>query len=90
MKWQTGFEELRLLQLRPGKCTWINPGSYSKLFENGEVAIRWYSNSKTLTVKGEKAEEIKETLLNFDLKLGSEAIVYPLSPKNSQITRLPT
>ena len=85
MKWQTGFEELQLvvdkLQLRPGK--WINPGGYSKLFENVEVAIRWYSNSKTLTVKGEKAEEIKEKLLYFDLKLGSESIVYPLSPKNS-------
>ena len=37
MKWQTGFEELRLVvdkpQQRPGK--WINAVGYSKLFDNG-------------------------------------------------------
>ena len=31
-------------------------------------------NSKTLTVKGEKVE-VKEKLLDFDLKLNAEAIV---------------
>ena len=34
-------------------------------------------------MKGEKAEEIKEKLSDSDLKLDSEAIVYPLSPRNS-------
>ena len=32
----------------------------SKLFENGEVAIRWYSKGKILTVKDEKAADINE------------------------------
>ncbi len=72
LKWQKNFEELRLavdrLQLQSSKG-WTSPGGYCKLFENGEVSIRWYSNSKTLTVKGEKANEIKEKLLNFDRKL---------------------
>ncbi|CAB4012887.1 Hypothetical predicted protein [Paramuricea clavata] len=58
---------------------------YCKLFENGEVSIRWYSNSKTLTVKGEKADEIKEKLLNFDRKLSGEVKVYSESPKVANI-----
>lgn len=42
--------------------------------------MRCYANSKTLTVKGEKANEIKEKLLNFDRK-SSEVSLYPESPK---------
>ena len=88
LKWQKNFEELRLavdrLQLQSSKG-WTSPGGYCKLFENGEVSIRWYSNSKTLTVKGEKANEIKEKLLNFDRKLSGEVKVYSESPKVANI-----
>ena len=88
LKWQKNFEELRLavdrLQLQSSKG-WTSPGGYCKLFENGEVSIRWYSNSKTLTVKGEKADEIKEKLLHFDRKLSSEVKVYSESPKVANI-----
>ncbi|CAB4016503.1 Hypothetical predicted protein [Paramuricea clavata] len=88
LKWQKNFEELRLavdrLQLQSSKG-WTSPGGYCKLFENGEVSIRWYSNSKTLTVKGEKADEIKEKLLNFDRKLSGEVKVYSESPKVANI-----
>ncbi len=73
LKWQKNFEELRLavdrLQLRSSKG-WISLGGHCKLFKNGEVSIRWYSNSKTLTVKGEKANEIKENAVHcFDTNL---------------------
>ena len=88
LKWQKNFEELRLavdrLQLQSSKG-WTSLGGYCKLFENGEVSIRWYSNSKTLTVKGEKANEIKEKLLNFDRKLSGEVKVYSESPKVANI-----
>ncbi|CAB4003019.1 Hypothetical predicted protein [Paramuricea clavata] len=88
LKWQKNFEELRLavdrLQLQSSKG-WTSPGGYCKLFESGEVSIRWYSNSKTLTVKGEKADEIKEKLLNFDRKLSGEVKVYSESPKVANI-----
>ena len=89
LKWRKNFEELRLavdrLQLQSSKG-WTSPGGYCKLFENGEVSIRWYSNySKTLTVKGEKADEIKEKLLHFDRKLSGEVTVYSESPKVANI-----
>ncbi len=70
LKWQKNFEELRLavdrLQLQSSKG-WTSPGGYCKLFETSRyvVSIRWYSNSKTLTVKGEKANEIKEKTIKF-------------------------
>ena len=68
LMWQRNLEDLGLvidqLQLHPG--TLSSPGGHCKQFENEEVSIRWYSNNGTLTVKGEKAEEIKEKLLSFD------------------------
>ena len=83
LKWQRNFEDLKLavdpLQIRAGN--WSSSGGYCKLFENGEISIRWYTNIKTLTAKGYKVEEIKEKLLNFDRKLNVEATVYPESPK---------
>ncbi len=45
LKWQGDYNELCEfvdgLQLQPG--SWSTPGGNCKLFENGEVAIRWYS-----------------------------------------------
>ena len=55
LKWLRDYRNLcqvvDQLQLQPGK--WTSPGGYCKLFENGEVSIRWYSNNRTLTLKGE-------------------------------------
>lgn len=83
LKWQGNLEDLRLavdrLRLHPG--TWSSPGGHCKLFENGEVSMRWYSNNGTLTVKGDKAEEIKQKLLNLDRKTRSETVVDSESPK---------
>ena len=80
LKWQRNFEDLKLavdrLQIRASN--WSSPGGYCKLFENGEISIRWCSNSKILTVKGEKVDEVKEKLLNFVRKLNAEAFVYQL------------
>lgn len=90
LKWQNNFEDLRLavdrLQLKSGN--WTSPGGCCKLFQNGEVSIRWYSNSKTLTLKGEKADEIKEKLLQFDCKSSSEAVVYQESPKVANLNSI--
>ena len=82
LNWLRNFEDLRhvinKLQLQPG--VWTSPWGYCKLFENGKVLIRWYANSKTLTVKGEKDNEIKKKLLNFYRKL-PEVSFDPGSPR---------
>jgi hypothetical protein len=61
------------LQLQPG--SWSTPGGNCKLFEKGEVAIRWYSNTRTITLKGERAAEVKDKIKNLNQELGSEVMI---------------
>lgn len=68
LKWLSDYEELchviERLQLQPGK--WTTPRGQCKQFENNDVIICWYAKSGTLTLKGSKADEIKEKILYFD------------------------
>jgi hypothetical protein len=61
LKWQGDYNKLCQfvddLQLQLG--SWSTPEGNCKLFENGKVAIRWYSNTRTITLKGERAAEVK-------------------------------
>ncbi|CAB4007613.1 Scavenger receptor cysteine-rich type 1 M130 [Paramuricea clavata] len=76
LKWQGDYNELCQfvddLQLQPG--SWSTPGGNCKLFENGEVAIRWYSNTRTITLKGERAAEVKDKIIKLNQELGSEVM----------------
>ena len=77
LKWQGDYNELCQfvddLQLQPG--SWSTPGGNCKLFENGEVAIRWYSNTRTITLKGERAAEVKDKIKKLNQELGSEVML---------------
>ena len=48
------------MDLREG--TWSSPGSGVKLYNSGDVSIRWYENSQTITVNGEDKVEVKAIL----------------------------
>lgn len=65
LKWYGTFEALQQLinDLLKVKSKWSSPGGGSRLFEGEEVAIRWYSNNGSLTLKGEKADDLKSQLL---------------------------
>jgi hypothetical protein len=54
---------LERLELQTAR--WSTPGGGSKQLENEDVAIRWYCNNGTVTVKGKKAEEVKAKLLSI-------------------------
>ena len=42
---------------------WTSPGGDCKLFEDNEFSIRWYATKNTITIKGKRANEIKETFV---------------------------
>ncbi|CAB4039046.1 Hypothetical predicted protein, partial [Paramuricea clavata] len=75
-KWIGPFEGLKnLMNELTGKETkWSFPGGYCKLLELNEVAVRWYSDSNSLTINGKSCDEFKTQLihLNKQLQLESE------------------
>ncbi|CAB3986133.1 Hypothetical predicted protein [Paramuricea clavata] len=75
-KWIGPFEGLKnLMNELTGKETkWSSPGGYCKLLELNEVAVRWYSDSNSLTINGKSCDEFKTQLihLNKQLQLESE------------------
>jgi hypothetical protein len=77
LKWQGDYNELCQfvddLQLQPG--SWSKPGGNCKLFESGEVAIRLYSNTRTITLKGERAAEVKGKIKKLNQELGNEVML---------------
>ena len=64
LKWIGDFENLQaLINQELGLQTkWTTPSGGSKLFENDEVSIRWYTNTSTLMIKGKESENIKRKL----------------------------
>ncbi|CAB4007262.1 Hypothetical predicted protein, partial [Paramuricea clavata] len=44
---------------------WTSPGGRAKLCETQELAIRWYSDTSTLTFKGEKSNQAKAKLISI-------------------------
>ncbi|CAB4025591.1 Hypothetical predicted protein [Paramuricea clavata] len=87
LKWRSDYEGLchvvEQLQLQPGK--WTTPRGQCKQFENSDVVICWYINSGTLTIKGNKAKEIKEKLLYFDSNSSDKVITDSVSSKYSNL-----
>ena len=53
-RWRGDFEGLEeLINQQLGLETkWSNPGGDAKKFENDKIAIRWYPDTTTLTIKG--------------------------------------
>lgn len=76
LKWRGDYNELCQfvdgLQLQPG--SWSTPGGNCKLYENCEVTIRWYSNTGTITLKGDRADEVKDKITKLNQDLDSEAM----------------
>ena len=63
--WTSSFEALQsfvseALNLSDGK--WSTPGGHAKLYENEDIAIRWYSDTKSITLSGNLAKEFEEKL----------------------------
>ena len=87
LKWRSDYEGLchvvEQLQLQPGK--WTIPRGQCKQFANSDVVICWYINSGTLTIKGNKATEIKEKLLYFDNNSSDKVITDSVSSKYSNL-----
>ena len=77
LKWQGSLEGLQALINRElGLQTkWSTPIGGSKLFENDDLTIRWYTKSFTLTIKGKEGENLKHKLASQatnDLEAGGD------------------
>ena len=63
-KWRGTFEGLEEL-INPQlvlETKWSNPGSNAKKFENNKIAMQWYSDTMTLTIKGTDSSKLKDKL----------------------------
>jgi hypothetical protein len=63
--WTSSFEGLQsfvseALSLSDGK--WSTPRGHAKLYKNEDTAIRWYSDTKWITLSGNLAKEFEENL----------------------------
>ena len=63
--WTASYDSLQrfvkeYLNLHEGR--WSSPGGDGKLYEAGDVSIKWYANSQTITVYGENKAEVEEKL----------------------------
>jgi hypothetical protein len=70
------FEELKTLmnELTEKDLKRTSPGGHCKLLELDEAEIRWYSNNKSLTIRGKASDDIKSQLrILADLSLVSFA-----------------
>lgn len=71
--WAGSFEDLKALvnklDILHTQSKWLSSGGDCKLYDAKEVTIRWYSTKGTLTLKGEKADEVRSKLL---LLIGEE------------------
>ena len=63
-RWRGDFEGLEeLINQQLGLETkWSNPGGDAKKFENDKIAIRWYPDTTTLTIKGTDSSKLKDKL----------------------------
>lgn len=57
-----------------GKDTsWSSPGGGYKMFSLDDVQVRWYVNTKSLTINGIKNEEIKSKLRDLSNSVDAES-----------------
>ncbi|CAB3999919.1 Hypothetical predicted protein [Paramuricea clavata] len=66
-KWNGPFQSLKMLmtELTKNESKWSASGGYCKLLELDDLAIRWYADSKSLTVNGKLSNDIKSELRNI-------------------------
>ena len=67
LNWIGSFDDLKDLieQLEVSPVKWSSPGGDSKLCESEDLAVRWYTTTGNITIKREKADEIKNKLSSF-------------------------
>ena len=61
--WTASYDSLQrfveeCLDLREG--SWSSPGGGAKSYNSGDVSIRWYENSQTITVNGKTKLKSKQ------------------------------
>ena len=66
--WTGSYEALQcfvkeVLDLSDG--TWSCPGDESKQYKSKSIDLRWYSDSKSITLNGELKDQIKEQLISL-------------------------
>ena len=54
-----------MTELTKNESKWSASGGYCKLLELNDLAIRWYADSKSLTVNGKLSDDIKSELRNI-------------------------
>ena len=66
--WTSSFEALQSFveeALNLSEGNWSSPGGYAKLYEDGDIALRWYSNTKSITLSGKLAKQFEEKLYSM-------------------------
>jgi hypothetical protein len=61
-------------ELTKSEANWTSSGGYCKLLEVNDVTIRWYSDSKSLTLNGSSSEGIKSQIRNIASQVHPEAV----------------
>ena len=76
IKWNGPFEVLKSLmkELTKSEANWTSSGGYCKLLQVNDVTIRWYSDSKSLTLNGSSSEGIKSQIRNIASQVHPEAV----------------
>ena len=84
--WISSFEALQsfvreALNLSDGN--WSTPGGHAKLYEDKDIALRWYSDTKSITLGGKFAKEFEEKLnsmVSISQNLANEGTLNPKKP----------
>jgi hypothetical protein len=61
-------------ELMKSDTKWSTPGGYYKLLEVNDIAVRWYSDSNSLTLNGNSSHDIKSQLRNIASLAHPEAV----------------
>ena len=70
LMWNGSYEELQMfveevLDISDG--IWDCPGGGSKRYTSSNLVLRWYQDSKSITLNGARKDEIKEKLISLAL-----------------------
>ena len=87
--WTSSFEALQsfvreALNLSDG--LWSSPGGYGKLYQGKDVALRWYSDTKSIILSGKLAKEFEERLnsmASISQDLANDKNMPPAHPANN-------
>ena len=61
------FEDLKefIKERQLSTSNWTSPGGACKLCEDKYLIIRWYTNTESLTLRWERANEVKDRIISF-------------------------